>query len=428
MTQLDEPVAIVGGGVAGLACAIHLHAAGVPVRVYEGSDRVGGRVRTDWVEGHRIDRGFQVLLTAYPEVRAMLDLAALRLGAFTSGARIRLGGRFSDVLDPLRQPRALPSLIASPAMTAADKARLGAFRLHATRGSLATLYARPEQSALERLRARGFGEGAIENFFRPFFAGVFLERELASSSRFLEFALRHFALGDAALPAEGMEAIPRQLAAALPAGAIRTRAPVDAIEAAALRIDGERVAASALVIATDGEAARRFVPTLPALRHNPALCLSFSAEADPVGAPLLVLDAERSGPINHLCVPSAVAPSYAPAGRALVSASTVGAPEDSAADLERAARAQLRGWFGAQVDAWRLLRIDRIARALPHQPVGALDPVERPVQFGPRLFVCGDHRDMGSLHGALHSGRRAARAVCNSLGIGGANGLRVGAR
>jgi phytoene dehydrogenase-like protein len=154
MTPLDQPVAIVGAGVAGLARALHLRAAGVQVRVYEGSDRVGGRVRTDRVEGHRIDRGFQVLLTAYPEVRALLDLAALRLGAFTSGARLRLGGRFTDLLDPLRQPRALPSLLASHALSARDKARLAAFRLHATRGELAALYARPDQTALERLRSR----------------------------------------------------------------------------------------------------------------------------------------------------------------------------------------------------------------------------------------------------------------------------------
>jgi phytoene dehydrogenase-like protein len=136
-----------------------------------------------------------------------------------------------------------------------------------------------------------------------------------------------------------------------------------------------------------------------------------------VGAPLLVLDAEGGGPVNHVCVPSAVAPSYAPAGQTLVSASVIGVPNASDAELARHARAQLRGWFGAEVDAWRLLRVDRIAHALPQQLAGALQPVEREVRFGPRLFVCGDHRDMGSLHGALCSGRRAAAAVCTALGL-----------
>jgi hypothetical protein len=116
-------------------------------------------------------------------------------------------------------------------------------------------------------------------------------------------------------------------------------------------------------------------------------------------------------------VPSAVAPSYAPPGQALVSASVIGDPGESDAALERAARAQLAGWFGAAVAGWRLLRIDRVTRALPRQPVGWLEPVERPVQLGPRLFVCGDHRDLGSLHGALRSGRRAAHAVAEALGV-----------
>jgi phytoene dehydrogenase-like protein len=296
-----------------------------------------------------------------------------------------------------------------------DQLRILSLRRRVTRGSLADLYARPERTTLDRLRALGFGAPAIERFFRPFFAGVFLERELDSSSRFFEFAFRHFALGDAALPAEGIGAIPQQLAARLPEGTVACGAPVEAIEPGALHVAGERIEAAAVVVATDGEAARRFAPSLPPTVYNETSCLWFACAEDPVGEPLLVLDADASGPVNHLCVPSAVAPAYAPAGQALVAASVVGAPPT--ADLEPAVRAQLRGWFGAAVSDWRLLRIDRIERALPRQPVGRLDPVEREVAFGPRLFVAGDHRDMASLHGALRSGRRAARAVMASLGL-----------
>jgi len=417
MSDLSSPVAIVGAGVSGLACAVHLHESGVPVQVFEAGREVGGRVRTDLVDGFRIDRGFQVLPTAYPEVQAMLDLGALALGRFTPGALVHRGGRCARFLDPARRPRELPRTLASGVMPIADQLRVLALRRRATRGTLAELYARPDRPALASLRDCGFGTSAIERFFRPFFAGVFLERELTTSSRLLEFAFRSFALGDAALPADGMAAIPRQLAARLPAGAVRTHARVEEIEAGALRVAGERIEAEAIVVATDGEAARRLVPALPALRHNATACLSFAAKADPVGEPVLVLDGEASGPVNHLCVPSTVAPSYAPAGQALVSASTIGNPGESDAALELTVRAQLTGWFGGAVAGWRLLRIDRVARALPRQPVGWLDPVERAVQFGPRLFVCGDHRDIGSLHGALRAGRRAAHAVAAALGV-----------
>ena len=414
----DAPVAIVGAGVAGLACALHLHAAGLPVRVLEAAEAVGGRMRSDLVDGYRIDRGFQVLLTAYPEVKALLDLPALRLGAFAPGARLRVAGGFVDLVDPLRRPGALLRQLAAAALPLSDQLRVALLRFAATRGSLEALYARPAESTQRRLRALGFSESAIERFFRPFLAGVFLERELASSSRLLEFALRHFALGDAALPADGIEAVPRQLADRLPPGTITTSACVDGIERDAVHVEGARVPAAAVVIATDGAAAPLLARELPPRAHNGTVCLSFAAEADPVRAPLLVLDAERSGPVNHLCVPSAVQPTYAPAGRSLISASLVGESSRSAAELERAARAQLRGWFGAQVEAWRLLRIDRIPRALPRQTPSELEPVERSVQLGPRVFVCGDHRDIGALHGALRSARRAAAAVRAALGVG----------
>lgn len=417
MSEAHEPVAVVGAGLAGLACALHLHAAGVPLRVFEAADDVGGRVRTDLVDGFQIDRGFQVLTTSYPEAQRVLDLPALALGRFAPGAWVRVDGRFARFLDPLRRPRELLRTLGSGVMPLPDQLRVLALRREVTAGPLEVLYARPEQSALARLQQRGFGPRAIERFFRPFFAGVFLERELSSSSRCLDFAFRHFARGDAALPAGGMAAIPRQLAARLPAGCVETKAPVEAIDAGALWVAGARVPCAAVVVATDGEAARRLVPALPEVAHHPATCLSFAAELDPVGEPVLVLDGEQSGPVNHLCVPSAVTQSYAPAGRALVSASVVGSDEPSDAALERVVRAQLTGWFGGVVASWRLLRIDRIAKALPRQPVGWLEPVERPAQVAVRTFVCGDHRDLASLNGALRSGRRAALAVAAALGI-----------
>jgi phytoene dehydrogenase-like protein len=413
----SAPVAIVGAGVSGLACAIRLHEAGVPVRVFEAAPEVGGRVRSERVDGFTIDRGFQVLPTAYPEVQAMLDLAGLCVGRFTAGALVRHAGRFARLVDPTRSPWELPRTLASGVLPLADQLRLVSLRHHALRGSLEQLHARPEHTTLAWLRARGFSEASIERFFRPFFAGVFLERSLESSSRFFEFALRSFASGDATLPAEGMAAVPRQLAARLPPDAIRTRCPVEAIEAGRVLAGGARFEAAAVVVATDGETARRFVPELPEVRHNGTVCLSFAAERDPVGERLLVLDGEGTGPVNHLCVPSAVAPSYAPAGRALVSANVIGNPGASDAALERAARVQLAGWFGAEVHDWSLLRIERVERALPHQPVGWLEPVERELRFGERLFVCGDHRGLASLQGAFRTGRRAAEAVANTLGV-----------
>jgi phytoene dehydrogenase-like protein len=411
------PVAVVGAGVAGLACALQLQALGVPARVFEAEAEVGGRVRTDRVDGFLLDRGFQVLPTAYPEVQRLLDLDALALGRFLPGAILRRSGAFARFVDPSRHPLALFGTLASRALPLTDLLRMWRLRRRACSGSWDDVIARPEEPALARLRALGFSTAAIEGFLRPFFAGVFLEAELASTSRFLELALRTFALGDASLPARGMSAVPNQLAARLAEGVVALSAPVEAIEPGAIRVAGERLAASAVVVATDGAAAHRLAPGVPAPELRPATCLYFAADVDPVRAPLLVLDGERGGPVTHLCVPSAVAPSYAPPGRALISANVVGPIVSAGADLERAVRAQLTGWFGGEVGRWELLRIDQIPSALPallpgRSPAGARSPLIRP-----GVFVCGDHWEFPSLQGALRSGRRAGSEVARMLGV-----------
>jgi phytoene dehydrogenase-like protein len=402
--------------MAGLACALHLSRAGVPVCVFEAAEVVGGRVRTDRSDGFQLDRGFQVLTTSYPEARRVLEFETLGLGRFLPGALVRMGGGFERFVDPLRAPRELLATLRSRTASLPDKLRVLALRRRVGAGPLEALYERPEKSTLEYLHERGFGSGAIEHFLRPFFAGVFLEQDLATSSRFFEFAFRMFATGHAALPAEGMEALPRQLAAQLPHGTVRTGIPVASIEEGGLRVEGDRIEAAAVVVATDATAAAALVPGLTVPEFLGTTCLYFESERSPLGAPILVLDGEGRGPINHLCVPSDIAPSYAPCGRALISANVVGIPSASDRELEAAVRSQLESWFGASVSAWRLLRIHRIQKALPRQLPGWLDPVSRPARMGSRLFVCGDYREIASLQGALVSGRRAAEAVLASLG------------
>jgi len=408
-------VLVVGGGLAGLACARRLVEAAVPVRVLEMGEVVGGRVRTDSVDGFRLDRGFQVLLTAYPEPQRVLDYGALRLCRFAPGARVWKGGRFHLLADPWRHPLAALATLAAPVGSAWDKLRVARLRAAALRGTLEELLARPQEATHERLRRLGFSQGMVDAFFRPFLGGIFLERELATSSRKLEFVFRMFARGEAAVPARGMGAIPAQLSAQLPAGTVRLGARVTRVHPAGVELDsGERLEAAAVVVATDGATAARLVPACPAPHFNATTCLYFDADAAPLPGPYLVLDGEGEGPVNTLAVLSEVSAELAPAGRALVSASVVGAHPDIAA-LERAARAQLTRWFGPAVPRWRLLRADVVPEALPAEPPSALEPAHRPVRMASGLTVCGDHRDTASIEGALVSGRRAAESVLAAL-------------
>jgi phytoene dehydrogenase-like protein len=414
-----ERVAIIGAGLAGLACARRLGEAGVPYVVLEASDGVGGRVRTDEVEGFLLDRGFQVLLSAYPEARRVLDVAALDLKAFYPGALVHTRGRFHRAADPWRHPLDAVGALFSPLGTFADKAHIAALRHRVTAGSWDDLAARPETTTLEALRRARLSGTMIDRFFRPFLGGVLAGRELTASSRMFDFVFRAFAVGEACLPARGMGAIPAQLRSALPAEAVRLGARVDAIDDRIVRISGgEAVEARAVVVATEAPAAARLTGLAGASGGRALTCLYFAAEKAPVEEPILLLDGDGTGPANNVAVPSAVARGYAPAGVALVSATVLGAPALGDAALEAAVRGQMAKWFGPVVRRWRHLRTYRIPFAQPEQAPPALTPWRRPVRVRPGLYVCGDHRDNASINGALESGRRAAEAVIEDSAAG----------
>jgi phytoene dehydrogenase-like protein len=405
-------VIVVGAGLAGLCCARELAGHGLDVLVVERSDAIGGRLRTDEVDGFLLDRGFQVLLTAYPEARRALDYERLGLRPFSSAALVRRHGGFSRVADPLRHPLdAARSLRAGPG-TMLDKLRIARLRRRLSRSSLNEVLEAPQVTTAEALRLEGFSPEMVDAFFRPYFGGVFLDPALETSSRLFAYVFKLFAQGEAALPAAGMQAIPRQLAESLPEGTVRLSATVESVARGGVTLaGGERLEAAAVVVAADGPEAARLTGAMEAPLGCATTCLYFAAERSPLGEPILVLNGERRGPVNNLCVPSDVAPSYAPPGEALISASILGIlPLDDEA-VEAAVREQLRGWFGAQVDAWRRLAVHRIPFALPAQPPEVLARAQRPVRLSDGLFVCGDHRDTASIQGAMVSGRRAAAAV-----------------
>jgi phytoene dehydrogenase-like protein len=411
----DRPVIIVGAGLAGLRCAAVLERRGVPWQLLESQDGPGGRVRTDYVDGFQLDRGFQVLLTAYPQARAALDYDALDLRAFEPGALVRVDGRFRRVSDPLRRPTQALATLRAPVGGLGDKLRVARLRRRLRRMPEDQLWSRPERTTRDALADLGFGPTMIERFWRPLLAGIQLDDSLSTSSRMFEFVVKMLATGDNALPAAGIQAIPDQLAAALTPGRIRYGTTVVAVDAGGVWLeDGELVRGSRVVVATDGPTASRLVPDIEAPASNGVGCLYFAAERPPLDEPILVLNGEGEGIVNNLCVPSVVAPSYAPAGVSLISVSVLHGPAETEA-LEAAVRDQLRSWFGRRVDTWRLLRRYDIPHAQPRQHPPALAVPQRPVMLDDGILCCGDHRDNASINGALASGARAADALAADL-------------
>lgn len=406
-------VIIVGGGLAGLCAARVLNKAGVACTIFEASDEVGGRVRTDRVKGFLLDRGFQVYLTAYPEGRDVLFYESLGLRSFEPGAMVRCGGRFTQVADPWRRPGKLFATAASPVGTLGDKLRIASLRRELRKLDPAAVWQRPETTTLDALRQRGFSDRIIDRFFRAFYGGVFLDRALGTSRRMFDFTFRMFATGDAALPGAGMGAIPRHLAARLrELTEIRTNTKVArADENGVTLAGGQRIMASAVVVATDQTSAAQLLGEPATRGWCGTTCLYFAAAKPPVERPILVLDGDGRGPVNHLAVVSNVCPSYAPPGGHLVSASVVGQPTLSEPALLQAVRSQLSEWFGPDATTWEHLRTYHVPQSLPDQTAPALADPQRPVRRRKGLYVCGDHVDQASINGAMTSGRRAAEAV-----------------
>ncbi|TWT87674.1 15-cis-phytoene desaturase [Pseudobythopirellula maris] len=419
--MIDEPeVVVVGAGLAGLSCATRLVESGRRVRVVESSDAVGGRVRTDVVDGFRVDRGFQVYLTAYPEGLRLLDYDRLDLRPFAPGALVRWNGKFHRISDPLRDPRNAVATLASPLMSWSDKLRIARWKLRAALSAEGADNP-PGKTTAEMLRAMGFSTAAIDRFFRPFFGGVLLDRDLSAAAQHSSFLFRMFSTGAAALPSNGMGEIPRSLAERLPPGSLRLNRRVESIDPGGVWIEGgERIASNAVVIATDAASAATFLSDNSTLDDDSiggfhgVTTLYFACDRPPRQEPMLLLngDGEAAGPVNDVSILSNVAPDYSPPGKALVSATLLGADRDPDRALAEA-RTQLSGWFGDQVDHWRLLQSYQIPRALPRIGTEGPKPIDPPIREG--LYVCGDWRSSASINGAIASGRETASAVATYL-------------
>lgn len=412
MAQWDAIV--VGAGMAGLTCADYLCSRGLNLLVLEAGEAAGGRIATDRLDGFLLDRGFQVFLTAYPEAQRTLDYAKLQLHRFEPGALIWHAGAFRRLSDPWRRPRHLLATALSPAGSFLDKLRIAKFRRDALAGDLSQLDERRATTTIEMLRQRGFSATVMERFFRPFLGGVFLDRELQTSSRLCEFVFRMFSSGDAALPADGMQAIPQQLADRLPAGVLRLHSPVKAVVQGRVELaSGEQLSARQIIVATDAPAAARLTGEKRAGEANRVACVYFAADEPPWEEPILMLNGDGRGPVNNVCVPSQVAPAYAPPRQTLISVTALQWTDVDA--LTRDVLDQLREWFGSAVDAWRHLRTYPIEYALPRQTPAALARLGSSPRVAAGVYRCGDYCDTASINGAMASGRRAAETVMEDL-------------
>jgi glycine/D-amino acid oxidase-like deaminating enzyme len=415
-TTPDVDVVVVGAGLAGLACARRLTEAGVAVRVLEAAPAVGGRVRTDVVDGFRLDRGFQVLNPSYPALARTVDLSRLYLHSFAPGVMVALGDQRHLLADPRRYPRALVSSLRAPVGSPAAKARFAAMAVQVSLRSVQRDLSLREGTTAEVLAARGIEPTLVERLLRPFLAGVFLEPDLVTSSRFFDLVLRSFVAGAPGVPADGMQALPQEVARPLPPGTVHLATPARAVAVGRVETDAATLRCRAVVVATDPSSAGVLLRGFAAPPMRAVTTWYHSPPVEPRllgGRPVLMVDGQRRGPVVNTAVLSQVAPSYAPVGRTLVSSSVLGVG-GAAADEQRVLR-HLATLYGVDTSHWPLVSRVEVREALPAMPPPLT--LRKPVRLLDGLYVCGDHRDTGSIQGALVSGRRAASAVLAELGV-----------
>ncbi|WP_406197907.1 FAD-dependent oxidoreductase [Kitasatospora sp. NBC_01560] len=418
----DPDVVVVGAGLAGLAAARVLTGHGLTVHVLEATDRVGGRMATRELDGFRLDHGSQLLNTAYPELRRVLDLDRLELRPLAPGVLVHSGGRRYRAGDP-QLTTTRQATVRAPLGSALDKARLGNWLARLAATPAARLQARPETTTARALAERGLAPRTVDGFLRPLLTALLSDPALGTSSRIADLVLRSYARGRLCLPAGGIAAVPAQLAAALPAGTVRTGVQVTSIAADGVETAGHgRIGAQAVVVATGARSAAGLLPGLRVPDFHPVTTFYHAADRSPVGEAVLLLDGDRPAgqqpTLSHSVVLSELHPSYAPRGQALIATTVLGRRSFDAggpAALEPAVRARLAELYGTSTVGWQFLSVRHVPDAVPAMPPP--HNCRRPVRLLAGLYVCGDHRDTSSAQGALVSGRRAAQAVVRDLGL-----------
>ncbi|MBA4851024.1 NAD(P)/FAD-dependent oxidoreductase [Emticicia sp. BO119] len=406
----DFSTVIIGGGISGLTCAKYLNEKGMSFVILESSDALGGRVRTDMVEGFRLDRGFQTLLANYSEARKILNYSHLDLNYFESGVLIKAKKGFTKLESPFKDKGSIFSKAFSPIGSWSDRLKIKKFAKYVADIPDEELFGMDDIETIKFLKKYGWSKEIIQQFFKPFFGSIFHDNELHTSSNLFHFVFKQFFKGEMAIPAEGIQAIPEQISDMISKEKIRLNTIVKGIEDNKVFLEnGKILTADRIVIATDPLTADRFLDEDKIYEHQLTTCTYFSAEYSPLkGQKYLTLNPDRKGVVHNLFVPTDISPSYGTTGKTLISVSTHGLEKiDERNHISRIKR-EVYDWFGAQVNVWKHIRTYHIPDALPKFPSGTK---KQPLKLNENLYRCGDYLAYPSLNAAMQTGREVAEMI-----------------
>jgi len=410
---MDRPIVVIGAGLAGLVCARRLYRYGHDVLVLDADDRPGGRMKTDLVDGFRLDRGFQVYFDQYPYTEAELNEEALCLQPFEPGALVVWDGKREEV------NRDMPLHMAfSGFLPLNDKLRTLGLSAELKGMDDEDIWRMPDDTAVNFLRAHGFSDTFLAKFARPFFGGVFLDRSLQESARMFAFVWKMMNEGRTTVPALGMEEIPKQVAADIPVRCFRFGVRVDSLATESGKVSGVRLAsgevieAGQVVVATDAATAERLTGTATGVTFKGSTTIPHPPNDRPTDQPMLVVNGNQGGQVNHVAVMSRVSTAYGDGKHHLISATILGDAVGTDDQIAAEARYEVKSWCPElQTSQWRPLRVDRIAHAQMVQPPGFHDHRPGPTTSTEGVYLAGEYTTYSGIDGAVLSGRRAADAL-----------------
>lgn len=410
---MKPEVLIIGAGISGLTAAVYLHKKGFKIQILEASERAGGRIKTDIVDGFRLDQGFQVLLTEYPETKALLNYEKLNLKRFLPGATVLYEKGQFEIADPFRRPSALFSTLFAPVGTLKDKINTFFLKNKLIKITVPTIFKQPETDTIAQLQKYGFSTKMIDRFYKPFFSGIFLENNLNTSSNMFDFVMKMFSEGDAAIPALGMEEIPKQLVAMLPKNSIQYNVKVKTIEDKKIICEGGQIfETEKIIIATEATGfASQYIAKSKQKFHQ-VTNVYFESKEAPTKKAVVTLNASRNKKwVNNLTVMTNISKEYGRDGKILIAVSLNGIPNIDDQILAENMKEELKNWYGNKVADWKMIKTYRIKYALPNQEKVKNEILNTDLQINDSLYICGDHLLNGSINAAMKSGRLVAELI-----------------
>jgi phytoene dehydrogenase-like protein len=415
-------VIIVGAGLAGLTCGKMLQEAGIEVDVIEKSDGPGGRVRSDMVDGYTLDRGFQVLFTSYPAARRLLNYDNLHIQAFDPGAIVCQGTRRHVLTDPLRDtaPMALLPAMLSNLVPLADKFRTLRLSSELRSQTIQVIADGPDETTAHYLRRKGFSESYLDAFLRPFFGGIFLEKQLTTSARAFRFYWKMLSEGETALPKMGMGEIAKQLSSGL---SIQYNTPVKSLlkspKVGVITESGEEIVGDLVVLATDAWQTVQWLEDKMPVTYTPVgvTTMYFAGDAPLTRSRKIILNANQNAWLSHIAPLTNICPEYAPVGKHLIAASHLGVPETDNPTLYARAQNELRRLFTgdkralATLETYKPLAIYRISHAQFAQPSGIYANLPSNHTRLPNVYLAGELTGGSSINAAMQSGEETARLI-----------------